>query len=363
MRRVLPTGVLHNLVAVSGGDLAALARAGAIVAGLAFTTTGFLKIRWTRPAGPPHKVGSTLRNTHADAGAAPVLPLVIDINTPLAAIDARRAGQPPYARALCLLTRDGQPVTKVRLDLPEPVLAADQIDAQLRALLGQEVSQQPVPSAARLPADLAGRAVTVVVATRDRPELLAECIESVFAGRVVPDRLIVVDNAPSTDATAHAGGPAGPHRATAGLRPRGPDRVWLERTTRPCRMCAPNWSPSPTTTSWSTRDGWNGWSSVRQRRPGRLRHRTDRPPGAGHAPAAVGRRQLRLRQGPAAPHLRQRRAPPGRPALSAHRRGLSAPEPTWPSAPPTCEHDGGFDAPWAPARRPWVAMTWPRSTT
>jgi GT2 family glycosyltransferase len=50
--------------------------------------------------------------------------------------------------------------------------------------------------------ELAGRAVTVVVATHDRPELLAECIRSVFAGRVVPDRLVVVDNAPSTDATA-----------------------------------------------------------------------------------------------------------------------------------------------------------------
>ena len=146
MRRVLPIGVLHNLGRGLHGDLAALARAGAIVAGLAFTTTGFLKIRWTRLAGPPQEVGSTLRTSPPDEGAKPVLPLVLDVNSPLGTIDARRLGQLPYARALCLLARDGQPVTRVRLDLPS--------------------------------------------------------IESVFADPVIPDRLVVVDNAPSTGATA-----------------------------------------------------------------------------------------------------------------------------------------------------------------
>jgi GT2 family glycosyltransferase len=204
VRRVLPIGVLHNLGRGLRGDLAALARAGVIVAGLAFTVAGFLKVRWTRPAGPPHEFGSTLRNFNAGAGAgaAPILPLVIDLNSPLGAIDARRAGQPPYASALCLLTRDGVPVTKVRLDLPEPVMDGEQIEAGLRSVLGPEVTGQPTQAPRDLPTDVAGRAVTVVVATRDRPDLLVKCIESVFAGRVIPDRLVVVDNAPSTDATA-----------------------------------------------------------------------------------------------------------------------------------------------------------------
>jgi len=131
VRRVLPVGVLQNLGLGLHGDLAALARAGAIVAGLAFTATGFLKIRWTRPAGPPQEVGSTLRNSPAGLSAEPVLPLVIDLNSPPGAIDARRDGQPPYASALCLLTRDGHPVTKVRLDLPQAVVTSDQIDAQV----------------------------------------------------------------------------------------------------------------------------------------------------------------------------------------------------------------------------------------
>ncbi len=123
VRRVLPAGVLHNLGRGLRGDLAALARAGAIVAGLAFTATGFLELRLTRPAGPQQKVGS-------------------------------------------------------------------------------EDTEPQAPPASSLTTDVAARAVTVVVATHDRPELVAECIESVFAGRVVPDRLVVVDNAPSTDATA-----------------------------------------------------------------------------------------------------------------------------------------------------------------
>ena len=44
-RRVLPIDVLRNLGPGHHGDLAALGRADAIVAGLAFTATGFLKIR------------------------------------------------------------------------------------------------------------------------------------------------------------------------------------------------------------------------------------------------------------------------------------------------------------------------------
>jgi len=102
--RVWPIGVLHNPAGGLHGDLAALALAGAIGAGLAFTATGLLKIRWTRPAGPPQEVGSTLRDFRAGMNAQPVLPLDIDVSSPPKAIDARRAGQPPYASALCLLT-------------------------------------------------------------------------------------------------------------------------------------------------------------------------------------------------------------------------------------------------------------------
>jgi hypothetical protein len=96
-RRVLPIGALPNLACGLHGDHAALARAGAILAGPAFTATGFLKVRWTRPAGPPQEAGSTLRNFSTGALAAPVLPLVIDVSSPPLAIDPRRAEQRPDA--------------------------------------------------------------------------------------------------------------------------------------------------------------------------------------------------------------------------------------------------------------------------
>jgi hypothetical protein len=71
LRRVRPVGALHNHVRGLHGDLAALAHAGAIVAGPAFTATGSLKVRWTRPAGPPQEAGSTLRNLSTGAYAGP----------------------------------------------------------------------------------------------------------------------------------------------------------------------------------------------------------------------------------------------------------------------------------------------------
>jgi hypothetical protein len=97
VRRAPPVGALRNLGRGLHSDLAALARAGAIVAGPAFTATGFLKVRWTRPAGPPQEVGSTLRSLTTGAVPEPVLPLVIDVSSPPVATDARRAEQRPYA--------------------------------------------------------------------------------------------------------------------------------------------------------------------------------------------------------------------------------------------------------------------------
>jgi hypothetical protein len=81
-----PRDVMHHAVPAERASVpyfAALARAGAIVAGLTSTTTEFLKIRWTRPAGPPQEVGSTLRNFSLNAVAEAVLTPAIDVNSPL----------------------------------------------------------------------------------------------------------------------------------------------------------------------------------------------------------------------------------------------------------------------------------------
>jgi hypothetical protein len=92
-RRVLPIGVLRNPGRGLHGERATLACHGAIVAGPAFTATGYRKIRWTRPAGPPQEAGSTLRDLSTDDVAEPVLPL-LDVNSRLGQIELAAPGGP-----------------------------------------------------------------------------------------------------------------------------------------------------------------------------------------------------------------------------------------------------------------------------
>jgi GT2 family glycosyltransferase len=197
VRRVLPTGVLTNLGRSLQGDLAGVARAGAIVAGLGLTATGFLSARWDLRR-PHARILTSGGSADELPTAAPVLPLVIDLASPLDAIDARRGDQPPYERALCLVTVGGRPVGKVQLALSGAGLAPELVGARLRHGLGPAVDLSPAgdgPSAYP-PAD-----ATVVIATRDRPERLAECLRSIFAQTLPPTRVVVVDNAPTTTRT------------------------------------------------------------------------------------------------------------------------------------------------------------------
>jgi glycosyltransferase involved in cell wall biosynthesis/GT2 family glycosyltransferase len=69
--------------------------------------------------------------------------------------------------------------------------------AQVAALLDPAPGTVPPPD----PAVPAPR-ITVVVCTRDRPELLARCLDGLAAQVPPPAEVLVVDNAPSDDATA-----------------------------------------------------------------------------------------------------------------------------------------------------------------
>lgn len=194
--RVLPTGVAANVVSTLRGDLSGAARAGAIIAGLSLTAGSFLTTRWSPRRRAAAAVAPALPTTNP---VDPVLPLVIDLDQPLPAVDARRDGLPPYARALCLVTRGGEPVGKVQIDLDGDVCPPELVGARLLDGLGPAAELPPVsdgPSAAPR-AD-----ATVVIATRERPERLAECLASVLSGELVPERVVVVDNAPSTTRTA-----------------------------------------------------------------------------------------------------------------------------------------------------------------
>ncbi|HEY5981083.1 MAG TPA: glycosyltransferase family 2 protein [Microlunatus sp.] len=198
VRRVLPSGVLTNLGRTLRGDLAGVARAGAIVAGLGLTTAGFLSTRWHLRRLSAR--GSQTTASPVELPVAPaVLPLVIDLDKPMPAIDPHRGAESAYERALCLVTLGGRPVGKVQIPLDQGVLPPELVGARLRHGLGPAVDLSSAgggPSA-HPPAD-----ATVVIATRERPERLAECLRSVLAGTLQPQRVVVVDNAPTTTRTA-----------------------------------------------------------------------------------------------------------------------------------------------------------------
>jgi glycosyltransferase involved in cell wall biosynthesis len=77
----------------------------------------------------------------------------------------------------------------------QAVLAVDGSEAVVR----DRASSQPDPE------DMAGvrraAAATVVVCTRDRPEQLGRCLRSLLGQSAAPGEIVVVDNAPSSDAT------------------------------------------------------------------------------------------------------------------------------------------------------------------
>ena len=190
--RTLPAGVLRNLAAGLRLDRFGPARAGAIVAGLSFTTAGFLRARFAGQGEPVAELPAV----------PPVLPLVIDLQDPGAALDALEPGA-THRSALCLVTNGGDPVAKLRIELSgEEPLTAELLrrrmaDAEPRADASQ---QRPERTTAAAPGG--GIPATVVIATRNRPAQLVECLDSVLAGSVSAQRIVVVDNAPSDNQTA-----------------------------------------------------------------------------------------------------------------------------------------------------------------
>ncbi|MDQ2651785.1 MAG: glycosyltransferase [Chloroflexota bacterium] len=129
----------------------------------------------------------------------------------------------PYEKALALIRVHGRPIATVAFDLPAAGLGADALGEAIQngldpAMLAQMSGEWPLhlpgyasaaTSALPSPADVAARDAflarapfaSVVIATRNRPDNLARCLASV-AAQVYPEfEIIVVDNAPSDDAT------------------------------------------------------------------------------------------------------------------------------------------------------------------
>jgi GT2 family glycosyltransferase len=220
--RVLPTAIVRNVRDGVTGDLAALARGGAIATGVSLAALGFLSAKIRHRHRVRSDNGSSTGSGHINvvAPASPVLPLIVNLNEPLPAIEAwRMRDGMRYGATHCLVILDGEPIGRVRLDLASGSLTPQQVADQLWERLGGQIighrqsTSRPVPQSLLTHGLVSsGRSVVssaspapradVVVATKDRPAMLRECLESILRGSVKPERVIVVDNASASSETA-----------------------------------------------------------------------------------------------------------------------------------------------------------------
>ncbi|MFI1577022.1 glycosyltransferase family 2 protein [Embleya sp. NPDC020630] len=144
-----------------------------------------------------------------------VLDLVADAGPRLSTPDGTPADCPAGAM-LALVRHAGTPVGLLDLELPTP--APDRLIACATARFGAPAAPDHAPGP---PAPRGTPRVSVIVATRERPELLAACLRTLL-WQTYPDiELIVVDNAPTTNRTASVvrGGCAGLVRYVREPRP------------------------------------------------------------------------------------------------------------------------------------------------
>jgi GT2 family glycosyltransferase len=158
----------------------------------------------------------------APALADPVLVGQVELSRGVGDIAAPAHPGPPYAAVRLLVRLHGQPLGFVTLPLVDGRLAAsaiaEQVSGQLRSQVNAHLVEdglEPVASimaagvgavrdsrCRRRPAGgRSGPLVTVVVATRDRPQSLARCLRALAALTYAPFEVVVVDNAPSTRET------------------------------------------------------------------------------------------------------------------------------------------------------------------
>lgn len=168
----------------------------------------------------------------ADAGTtslatskfSPVHVEEVEIGAPLPALAGSSTGEGRHRRVLSLVRLHGNPLGLVDLTRDDEGLDATRYASEIRRSLGSRIEAHlhadGLTTATELGADgiaslsqarcLAERAefisrapfASVVVATRDRPESLRKCVESLLQLNYPNFEIVIVDSAPSTDATA-----------------------------------------------------------------------------------------------------------------------------------------------------------------
>ena len=156
---------------------------------------------------------------------APVRIIEVELGQPLPTLTAfdEKKGR-DYQRARCLVRLHTQPLGLVELNIDKDELGPDEYASEiwqaLHLQINEHLRQDGLPPVTSLPAvGLPGCAMppcveereqflvnapfaSIIVATRDRPEPLAACLSSLLALHYPQYEIVVVDNAPRTNATA-----------------------------------------------------------------------------------------------------------------------------------------------------------------
>ncbi len=220
VRRTLPAGVIRSLAPTPEPDQART-RAGALAAGLWLVATSYVEAR--------RRLATEARN---DAAAATVAedvtpsPAEGELRSPAGTESVERGvadlelTRPlpdlidiPALGARLLVRVKGRPVGQVDLDGGRAWCTAAELAERIAVAVGGSVADQLrsgvlAPGTSTEPPDGPAPAgsgdagpvpMTVVIATRDRPELLARSLDSVLAASPPPAEVIVVDSAPADD--------------------------------------------------------------------------------------------------------------------------------------------------------------------
>lgn len=131
---------------------------------------------------------------------------VLDIDLHSASSDIHVAG--PYVSAIALIRWKGIPLGQLKLPVSKHQVSLPYVWGAARQAFGHALQRHVVDAivfggkAASSSNAVNISACTVIVCTRDRPDDLRRCIESILLSEPRPAEIIVVDNAPPNDATS-----------------------------------------------------------------------------------------------------------------------------------------------------------------
>lgn len=187
LRKTLPAGILRGFGDVVRGDLGGAVRTCVIILGFAMTAGAYVAATYRSrnlglPETNPFKPIQVI-----DTDVAEEINALSHINS---------VTRKDCAAVWCLVRLHGQPIKILEV----PFSGADISPKRFAELIEADPSllpPQPLPEVAEKDAPH----VTIVIATRDRPESLARCLDALLLQSYGKLDIVVVDNAPSSDAT------------------------------------------------------------------------------------------------------------------------------------------------------------------